>query len=125
MPEAMTIPWATILATAVSALAILYLRSIKQCLSGLVNRIEKNETEVHKLAVKISDCKIDCERQFVTAESFIKSESYTRKKLDNIAESFASLQGEIKVAAKLPEVVGAITREVVASLNQNQNQKEK
>lgn len=121
------IPWNIIvgfLLSLVGGLIVFYLRSIKQFLDGMGarldkqdNRIDASQAEVNRLARQFATCKIDSQREFVTAESFIKSESYTRKKLDKIAESFAALEGQLKVVEQLPKIVGQITREVVTQVN--------
>ena len=127
MSEPSFFPWNLVvgfLATIASGLVLFYLRDIKQSLLALSGRIDKQDAEINhsinqvaELSQKMSICKVDCERQFVTAENFIRSESYTRKKLDGIAESFAALQGEIKVAARLPEMAGAVAREILNHMN--------
>ena len=116
-------PWNIIvgfLLSLVGGMIVFYLRSIKQFLDGMNtrldkqdNRIEASQAEVNRMARQFAACKIDSQREFVTAESFIKSESYTRKKLDKIAESFAAMEGQLKVVEQLPKIIGQITREVV------------
>jgi len=129
MTETSNMPWNIIigtLATITGGLVLFYLRDIKQSLYAMSGRIDRQDKEIREskddvalLAQRMAECKVDCERQFVSSESFIKSEAYTRKKLDGIAESFSALQGEIKIAARLPEIVGNITREVVKNINQD------
>ncbi len=125
-------PWNIILGfllSFVGAMIVFYLRSIKQCVDGMGtrldkqdNRIEASQAEVSRMAQQFAACKIDSQREFVTAESFIKSESYTRKKLDKIAESFATLEGQLKVVEQLPKIIGQITREVVTQVNKKKEE---
>lgn len=125
MTEISAIPWSTILATAVSALAILYLRSIKQCLLALVNRIDRQDDQIAKsqddltdLTRKFSDCKVDCERNTVSKEDWVRSEGINGKKLDDVNNALHRIEGQLQVTNKLPEICGQIAREISATQKQ-------
>jgi len=97
----------------------IYLRSIKQDLHLFGRRIDEhakeiafNKSDCSQLATEMARCKTDCQRQFVPAENFIRSEAYTRQKLDGIAESVAALHGSLKVVEKLPEIIGNVVKEL-------------
>ena len=80
-------------------------------------RVTQHGAKIDQIDISIRDCKVDCHREFVTAESFVRSESYTRKKLDQVLEGLAGLTARVQVADKLPEIAGNIAREIVAHMS--------
>ena len=56
--------------------------------------------------------KTDCQRDFVSSEAWVRSEGYTRHKLDQLIESVATMAGSLKIVEQLPQIMGQITREI-------------
>lgn len=91
--------------TIISTLVLFNLRS-------MVQRIDALE-QSHRL---LSERRADCQRDFVSTEQWVRSESTTRTKLDTLIQSFATLQGNLKVVEQLPQIAGNIAREVASNL---------
>lgn len=131
----MNVPLAVVIAIAVALLGIVgslivsNLRSIKSCLSSFTQRvdrqdklIEKAGDEVKELTMNMAVCKVDCDRNTVSKEDWVRSEGFTRKEIKEIASTLNRIEGKISVVEKIPEICGGIVREVVTQLNKNGGQ---
>jgi len=108
----------------VGSLIVLNLRSIKSCLSSFTQRIDRQDIliekagdEVRGLTMNMSACKVDCDRNTVSKEDWVRSEGYTRKEIKELASTLNRIEGKITVVEKIPEICGGIVREVVTQLN--------
>lgn len=108
----------------VGSLIVFNLRSIKSCLSSFTQRIDRQDIliekagdEVKGLTTNMSACKVDCDRNTVSKEDWVRSEGYTRKEIKELASTLNRIEGKITVVEKIPEICGGIVREVVTQLN--------
>lgn len=89
---------------------------------------EKNTTDMavkHANDLKsISDsqlaCKIDCTREFVTAEAYVRSSAYDRQKIDQISDTLNRMAGNMAVIEKLPQISGEIAANITRQILQSQ-----
>ena len=117
------LPWNLVvgsLLSIVGGLIIFYLRSIKQCLHLYDKRTDRTEDDIKVLANRITTCKVDCQRDTVTKEDWVRSEGYTRTELKQISQSIANLSGKLEVTAKLPEICGKIAQQIVQAQQAHQ-----
>jgi len=113
----------------VGSLIVLNLRSIKSCLRGFTARsdrqdkqIEKNQEKLGSIGTGFAECKVDCERNFVSAELFLRETGYTRRSMQSLTESVNRMEGKLTVVEKLPQICGDISREIVKEMkNGGQN----
>jgi len=96
-------------AALVGALVLWNLRLLNHRLDALDHRVDKVEAE----HLALSQRKESCQREFVDVEQWIRSESYSRSKLDGIAESVSNLTGSLKVIEQMPRICGQIARDIV------------
>jgi len=85
-------------------------------LKKLSSEIEETKTEIKNSNRRIEileQRKSDCQRDFVSAEAWVRDSAYTRQKLDQLLESVASLTGSLKVIEQMPQICGQIAREAV------------
>jgi len=104
------------LAALVGALVLWNLRLLREEMRKFSVRVEKNETSIEKLQNTFSARRIDCDREFATKEEYVRSESYTRAKLDQVLSTVARMEGALKISAKMPEIIGQVVREIVREL---------
>ena len=104
-------------ATLIGSLVLWNLRMLTKQLSEHERRIGQIETEQKHL----SERKADCQRDFVSSEQWIRSETYTRNKLDKIAESVGNLVGSLKVIEQMPHICGQIARDIVREMKNGGN----
>lgn len=102
--------------TTVGALIVFNLRSIKKCITALGQRITKQEDNVTQITRDMTACKIDCDRQNVSKEDWVRSDAFTRDKLDKVAGTLSRMEGKLQVVDKLPEICGNIAREIAAQM---------
>jgi len=88
--------------TVVSSLVLLTIRN-------LTERI----TAVEFTQKALVERKIECQRDFVTSENWVRSETYTRAKLDEVCRRMEQMAASVAILDKLPELTGAITREAI------------
>lgn len=107
----------------VGSLIVLNLRSIKNCVRGWTQRIDKQESQiestqrdVNRLGTEMRDCKIDCERSFVSAELFLRETGFTRRSIETMTASVNRIEGKLTVVEKLPQICGDISREIVKEM---------
>ena len=126
MPQTLNLSSLLISATLAitGSLIILYLRAIKNCVSHLAERIDRQDAKIDKIEAsqeRVWARKERCQRDFVDTDQWIRSESYTRRKLDTIAESVSGLHGSLKVIEQMPKVCGQIARDIVKEFNGGQH----
>lgn len=81
-----------------------------------LNTLKDRVTAVEIEQRRISNHKTECQREFVTAEQFVRSEAYTRQKLDDIVSSLSQIVGNQKVIEQLPVICGKIAADVVKEM---------
>jgi len=98
-----------ILSLLLSAAAALIGTLVLYNLNTINKRVEKLETD----SQKYSDRKAECQREFVDLEQWLRSESYTRARLDDLVKSYGSLAGSFGVLEQLPNICANVVREVI------------
>lgn len=113
----------------IGTLIVLNLRSIKHCIRSFSERmnkqdiqIEKAQTDVKGLDKDIRDCKVDCERAFISADQFLRETGYARRSLEKMNASVNRLEGKLTVVEKLPQICGDISREIVKEMKNGESQ---
>lgn len=113
------VPW-SIVATVISAAAVLVgglivinLKAIKKCLGTLVSRADRQDDRIAAAEQGFAACKIDCSRTTVSKEDWVRSEGYTRRRLDDVNATLNRMDGKLGVAERLPEICGRIASEVI------------
>jgi len=101
-----------LLSAAAALIGLLVLWNLRMLASRL-DEYEKRLDRIEKEQKHITQRKEGCQQEFVNAEQWIRSESYTRQKLDKIAESVSSLAGSLKVIEQMPKICGQIARDIV------------
>ena len=81
-------------------------------------QVDEQARDLSALRQSQAVCKIDCTREFVPAENWIRSETYTRQKLDQVGERMAELAAAIRLAEKMPEIAGNMARAIVRELKE-------
>jgi len=99
-----------------AGLIIVNLRSIRECLRNLTTRTDKQDERIDLLADKMTVCKVDCDRNTVSKEDWVRSEGYTRKELKELTAAMNRMTGHLAVMEKIPQVVGAVVKEVVSQM---------
>jgi len=111
------LPWNIIVAALLSlvgGLIIFYLRSIKQCLTTLGQRIDRSETDIKQITRQIADCKVDCQRTTVSKEDWVRGEAVSRGELKNITTCLNRMEGKLTVVERLPDICGQIAGQIAA-----------
>lgn len=123
VPLSIVIVIATALLGIVGSLIILNLRSIKGCISSFAQRADKHDKLIERSQEKLSGvgedfakCKVDCERNFVSSELFLRETGYTRRSMQSLTESVNRMEGKLTVVEKLPQICGDISREIVKEM---------
>ena len=107
----------------VGTLIVLNLRSIKSCVRGWTQRIDKQDQQlehtkkqVTTFGIQMRDCKVDCERSFVSAELFLRETGFSRRSMETLSASVNRVEGKLTVVDKLPQICGDISREIVSQM---------
>jgi len=100
-------------AALVGALIVFNLQTIKKNLCEFSSRIDRHDEDFKKINEKISTCKVDCDRNNVSKEDWVRSEGYTRRQIDGVTALLNRMDGKFDITQKIPEVVGSVVREVL------------
>src|SRR4030042_3536014 len=98
----------------IGSFIILYLRSIKSELKIFTDRLEKTQDGLSVVRTEFANCKVDCERNFISWELFLRETGYTRRSIENLTQSVNRMEGTLKVVEKLPQICGDISRSIVS-----------
>jgi len=113
----------------VGSLIILNLQSIKGSLSLFTQRIdrqdeliERTQKELVVIGTDFVKCKVDCERNFISAELFLRETGLTRRSMESLTQSVNRMEGKLTLVEKLPQICGDISREIVREMKKNGDQ---
>jgi hypothetical protein len=122
-------PWSIVatvvggLMSIIGALILVNLQSIKRCISKLSGRIEKQDALIadvketnDAISVAMLNCKVDCHRDFVTGEAFLRETGFMRRTLENQTASINRIEGQLTLVDKLPAICGDISRNIVREM---------
>jgi hypothetical protein len=101
----------------IGSLIIVNLSSIKKHLYAINARLDNQDSRITHLDNRFSQCKIDCDRNTVSKEDWVRSEAFTRDKLDKLAATLNRMDGKLDIVEKIPQIAGSIAREIASQLN--------
>ena len=82
----------------IGSLIVLNLRTIKHCVRGVDQKINKAEGDVKTIQTDFAKCKVDCDRTFIDKELFLRETGFQRRSLENLNASVNRLDGKLTVA---------------------------
>jgi hypothetical protein len=97
----------------VGSLIVFSLRSIKDCIHQFIPRVDKCENSIREIDKTIAACKVDCDRNMVSKEDWVRSEGYTRKELKGLGNTLARIEGKVAITEKIPELCGNMVRDIL------------
>ena len=124
VPLTVVVIIAAALLSIVGSLIIFNLRSIKTCVHSFAVRVDKQDIQIEKAGEELkkfyadlASCKVDCDRNTVSKEDWVRSEGFTRREIKEIAGTLHRIEGKFGIVEKIPEICGGIVREVITQLN--------
>ena len=107
----------------IGGLILFNLRGLKICVTSLGIRNDQQDEKIENCRetikdfnVKISACKIDCDRNNVSKEDWVRSEGYTRKELRDLTAILNRMDGKLGIIEQLPAIVSNIARELAKEM---------
>lgn len=94
-------------------------QTLKKQVDEQGSKLDKHADLIATAQNTMANCKTDCHREFVPSESFVRSEAYTRHKLDDLVKVISDLASSVRLAEKMPEIAGNIAREIAKQVNKN------
>jgi len=95
--------------------------------SSLVLFTIKNLTEritaVEFTQKALIERKIDCQRDFVSSENWVRSETYTRAKMDAVLQELQRISQSAVFSEKMPEIASAIADAVTRAVLRSENER--
>lgn len=92
-------------------------------LKRVTDRLDKQDAAIAavskdnvEFAAVLANCKIDCHRNFVTGEAFLRETGFMRRTLETQTASLNRMEGQLTITEKLPEIVGEISRSIVREM---------
>jgi hypothetical protein len=112
---------ATVVGSILSLLNALILFSIKH----LTDRLDRQDAAIADiktnneiLVTALANCKVDCHRNFVTGEAFLRETGFMRRTLEMQTAALNRMEGQLSITEKLPEIVGEISRNIVREMKE-------
>jgi hypothetical protein len=100
----------------ISGLVLYNLTGIREMIGNHAKAIAETNKDITSINAALAVCKQDCMRSMVSKEDWVRSEGYTRQLLEKVSLQLASMQGQIQITEKLPEIIGQIVRQIVAEI---------
>jgi len=100
----------------VGSLILLNLHSIKRCIGKLSNKVDSQDNSIAEIKRDFAMCKIDCDRNTVSKEDWVRSEAFTRDKLDKLVAALNRIEGQLGIVDKIPQIAGTIAREIASQM---------
>lgn len=100
----------------VGSLIVLNLRTIKHCVRGADQKINKAEDDVKTIQTDFAKCKVDCGRTFVDKELFLRETGFTRRSLEKVTASVNRIEGKLTIVEQLPQIVGDVSKNIVKEM---------
>lgn len=122
VPLGVTIAIVGALLSVVGGLIVLNLKSIKNCLRSVTDRLNKQESRIDKTSDEVKALQINCERTFVPNELFLRETGFARRSMENATASINRVEGKLDVVDKLPQICGDISREIVKQMQSRGDQ---
>ena len=114
---------ATVIGSVLALLNALILFSIKR----LTDRLDKQDIAIGAVkanndifAASLANCKVDCHRNFVTGEAFLRETGFTRRTLETQTAALNRMEGQFTLVDKLPAIVGEISRNIVNEMKKKE-----
>lgn len=79
-------------------------------------RLDSQENDIAEIQRNFAACKIDCERNNVSKEDWVRSEAFTRSKLDGVAATLNRMEGKLDIVDKIPQIAGNIASEIAGQM---------
>jgi len=102
----------------IGSLIVINLQSIKKCLASLSSHSAKQDDKIIDIERRIANCRHECDSNNVNREDWVRSEAFTRQKLEKLTETLATIVGKLDVVEKLPAIAGEVARAVVNGMKQ-------
>lgn len=97
-----------VLIAIIGSLILLNLRSINKYISNLSARVDAQDKS-------IAEIKRDFART-VSKEDWVRSEAFTREKLDRLGNILSRMEGKLDIVEKIPQIAGSIAREIASQI---------
>ena len=104
----------------IGAILILFLKKIDtkidQNIEDMSKRLDTHDEEIKQIHANFAACKIDCDRNTVNKEDWVRSEGYTRQEIKRLTDVLSRIEGKLSIIEKLPQITGQIVKSVVEEL---------
>lgn len=104
------------LVSIVGTLIVVNLHSIKSSVSDVASRLNRQDTKIVAAVAEQKDCKVDCERRFVSTELFLRETGHSRHAMEQLTASVNRLEGKFTIVEQIPQIAGNIARQVVSEM---------
>ncbi len=106
------------MAATLSGLVLYTFKSLKADVQTMTGKVDRQDVKIETLKDKMAACKVDCDRNTVSKEDWVRSEGYTRKEIKELTATMCRVETSLNVMNKIPEVVGGVVRAVVKELHE-------
>ncbi|MCE5186068.1 MAG: hypothetical protein LLF76_08090 [Planctomycetaceae bacterium] len=122
-------PWSVVLTVLsiaggmVSGLAMWNLTGLKETINKLAAKQDDQDRRIEELRTERATCKIECERNRVSKEDWVRGEGYTRRALEQLTAAFNRLEGKLEgkpdIAEQLPMIIAEAIRAAAREFKEN------
>lgn len=109
-----------LLSAAAALIGLLVLWNLRMLASRL-DEYEKRLDRIEEEQKHVTKRKEDCQQEFVSSELFLRETGFQRRAIEKLIASINSVEGNLKIIEKLPEISGEIARKIVREFKNGEN----
>lgn len=92
------------------------MQSLKETIAKTASAQQTDRDQIALVKADMAICKQDCMRSMVSKEDWVRAEGYSRQLLEKVSLQLASMQGQIAIAEKLPEIISSTVRQILSEI---------
>lgn len=93
----------SICAGVVGGLVLYNLTGLKELINKVSTRQDDQDRRISDMQQTQAECKLDCERNMVSKEDWVRAEGYTRRMLEQNTATLNRLEGKLDQNQQIPE----------------------
>jgi uncharacterized Zn finger protein len=106
----------TIILTVLSSAAGIISGLVLYNLTGIREALNQQAADISGIKDRLSNCKIDCDRNTVSKEDWVREIGYSRQLQERQIREMAEIRASLNIIDKLPEIAGQIARNIASEI---------
>jgi hypothetical protein len=92
----------------IGGLALFNLTGLKDLIQKVSERQDQTEEELKDIRKDHAAFRVECERDMVSKEDWVRNEGYVRRELKEMSGTLSTINGKLEVISRMPEISAEI-----------------